>query len=216
MTRRALGVVLVVLVLAALAGCGDDNGTPTLRVSAAASLKNAFEDYGALFNDADVSYSFAGSDELAAQIRKGARPDVFAAANTKLPAQLFAEGLVEKPVPFASNRLVLAVPADGSSVSSLQDLDNDGVRIAAGSPSVPVGSYTRKVLAKLARSRRTRSSATSVPTSRTSRASSGRSRRERLTRASSTSPTCRRPAVASRPSSCRPGCSRVSSMGRRS
>ena len=149
MTRRALGIALIGLMVAALGGCGDDNGTPTLRVSAAASLKNAFEDYGSLFKDADVSYSFAGSDELAAQIRKGVRPDVFAAANTKLPDQLFADGLVEKPVPFASNRLVLAVPGDGGSVSSLQDLDNDGVRIAAGSPSVPVGSYTRKVLAKL-------------------------------------------------------------------
>ena len=41
---------------------------------------------------------FAGSDELAAQIRKGVKPDVFAAANTKLPDQLFDEGLVEKPV----------------------------------------------------------------------------------------------------------------------
>ena len=148
MTRRALGIAIVVLMLAALWGCGDD-GAPTLRVSAAASLKNAFEGYGSSFKDADVSYSFAGSDELAAQIRKGGRPDVFAAANTKLPDQLFDDGLLEKPVPFASNRLVLAVPADGSSVSSLQDLDNDGVRIAAGSPSVPVGSYTRKVLAKL-------------------------------------------------------------------
>ena len=44
---------------------------------------------------------------------------------------------------------MLAVPADGSDVSSIDDLDNDGVTIAAGSASVPVGSYTRDVLAKL-------------------------------------------------------------------
>ena len=136
------------VLLAVITGCGGGDGT-TLRVAAAASLKQAFEAYGAAFEDADVSFSFAGSDELAAQIRKGARPDVFAAANTKLPDQLYGEGLVEKPVPFATNRLVLAVPAGGGSVSSLQDLDNEGVTIAAGSPSVPVGSYTRKVLAKL-------------------------------------------------------------------
>ena len=36
--------------------------------------------------------SFAGSDELAAQIQQGAQPDVYAAANTKLPDQLHAEG----------------------------------------------------------------------------------------------------------------------------
>ena len=141
----ALGVLCVVFAF----GCGSDDGKPTLRVSAAASLKKAFEDYAKSFDAADVSYSFAGSDELAAQIRKGARPDVFAAANTKLPDQLHSEGLVEKPVPFAQNRLVLAVPADDSAVSSIDDLSKDGVTIAAGSPSVPVGSYTRDVLAKL-------------------------------------------------------------------
>jgi molybdate transport system substrate-binding protein len=120
-----------------------------LRVSAATSLKKAFEDYGSTFDAADVSFSFAGSDELAAQIRKGARPDVFAAANTELPAQLYSEDLVEKPVPFATNRLVIAVPAKGSSVFSIDDLDNEGVTIAAGSATVPVGSYTRDVLAEL-------------------------------------------------------------------
>ena len=139
----------VVIALAFLAGCGGDDDKPTLRVSAAASLKNAFEDYAASFDEADVSFSFAGSDELAAQIRKGAKPDVFAAANTKLPDQLYSEDLVDKPVPFAANRLVLAVPADGSDVSSIDDLDNEGVTLAAGSASVPVGSYTRDVLAKL-------------------------------------------------------------------
>ena len=135
-------------VMAMLVGCGGGDET-TLRVSAAASLKTAFENYGASFQDADASFSFAGSDELAAQIRKGARPDVFAAANTKLPDQLYREGLVERPVDFAANRLVIAVPADGDSVRSIADLDNAGVRIAAGSASVPVGSYTREVLSRL-------------------------------------------------------------------
>ena len=89
--------------------------------------------------------SFAGSDELAAQIRQGVKPDVFASANTKLPDQLYAEGLVEKPVVFASNELVLAVPSD-SAVRGLDDLTKPGTTIAMGSESVPVGSYTRKVL----------------------------------------------------------------------
>src|SRR6185295_1744060 len=89
--------------------------------------------------------SFAGSDELAAQIRQGVKPDVFASANTKLPDQLYAEGLVEKPVVFAANRLVLAVPPGGK-VTSLDDLAKPGTTIAMGSESVPVGAYTRKVL----------------------------------------------------------------------
>lgn len=136
------------VVMALLVGCGGGDET-TLRVSAAASLKTAFENYGASFKDADASFSFAGSDELAAQIRKGAHPDVFAAANTKLPDQLYREGLVERPVDFTANRLVIAVPRNGDSVRSTADLDNAGVRIAAGSASVPVGSYTREVLSRL-------------------------------------------------------------------
>jgi molybdate transport system substrate-binding protein len=143
-------ICVAFVAVAVLAGCGD-GGETTLRVSAAASLKNAFEDYGASFADADVSFSFAGSDELAAQIRKGARPDVFASANTKLPRQLSDEGLTVGPgvVPFAVNRLVVAVPKDVERVRSLEDLDDDGVRLAAGSPSVPVGAYAREIVARL-------------------------------------------------------------------
>jgi molybdate transport system substrate-binding protein len=92
-----------------------------------------------------VRTSFAGSDELAAQIRQGVKPDVFASANTKLPDELYKEGLVEKPVVFAANELVLAVPSDGA-VTGLDDLAEPGVTIAMGSASVPVGAYTRKVL----------------------------------------------------------------------
>jgi molybdate transport system substrate-binding protein len=147
--RRALAAALGVPCVAFALACGGDDGKPTLRVSAAASLKSAFEDYAKTFDAADVSYSFAGSDELAAQIRKGARPDVFAAANTKLPGLLYSEGRAEKPVDFAANRLVIAVPADADKVTSIDDLGNPGIKIAAGSAGVPVGTYTRGVLAKL-------------------------------------------------------------------
>jgi molybdate transport system substrate-binding protein len=74
---------------------------------------------------------------------------VFASANTALPASLYAAGLVDRPVPFATNRLVLAVPAHGARVDSLADLGRPGVRIAVGAPSVPVGAYTRKVITRL-------------------------------------------------------------------
>jgi molybdate transport system substrate-binding protein len=151
--RRTLCVAAALLCLGLLVGCGGDDGKPTLRVSAAASLKSAFEDYAKSFDSADVSYSFAGSDELGAQIRKGAHPDVFAAANTKLPGQLYSAGRVEKPVPFAANRLVIAVPADGDRVTSIDDLDDPGVKIAAGTASVPVGAYTRDLLTQLGKQR---------------------------------------------------------------
>jgi molybdate transport system substrate-binding protein len=148
------GALLASLVLAVAACGGDDEesgGTakPQLTVSAAASLKTAFTEYGKQFPDASARFSFAGSDELAAQIEKGVKPDVFAAANTKLPDALYDKGLVEKPTVFAGNRLVLAVPADGAKVDSVKDLEGGGVTLAIGSKDVPIGAYTRTILDKL-------------------------------------------------------------------
>jgi molybdate transport system substrate-binding protein len=146
--RLPTRLATLVLGLAA-AGCGGGD-EDTLTVSAAASLKQALTQYGGKYEAAKARFSFAGSDELAAQIRKGAKPDVFASANTKLPDELYDEGLVERPVTFAGNRLVLAVPASSDAgVASLRDAGKPGVTLAIGSESVPVGSYTRTVLSKL-------------------------------------------------------------------
>jgi molybdate transport system substrate-binding protein len=146
----------------ALVGCGSsskssspsgssssNSSKPDLTVSAASSLKAAFTAYAQQFSQANVRYSFAGSDMLAAQIEQGVKPDVFASANTKLPDMLYAKGLVSKPVTFAANKLVIAVPANSTKVKSLSDLEKPGVTIAIGSATVPIGSYTRKLLAKL-------------------------------------------------------------------
>ena len=145
MRRRAA----LVCVLLTVAGCGGNSATPTVRVSAATSLTDAFSAYGKQFKRAKTAFSFAGSDQLAAQIQQGARPDVYAAANTKLPDQLYAKGLIEKPIVFATNTLVIAVPSSGSKVGSLSDLAKPGLKIAAGAATVPVGSYTQKVLVGL-------------------------------------------------------------------
>jgi molybdate transport system substrate-binding protein len=146
--KLALASIAIVALVAA--GCGGGgNGKPTIKVSAAASLKSAFERYAKDFDAAHVSYSFAGSDELAAQIREGVKPDDYAAANTKLPDDLYAKGLVSKPIQFATNRLVIAVPKSSTKVRSIDDLAKPGVSIAAGSSTVPIGAYTRTVLARL-------------------------------------------------------------------
>jgi molybdate transport system substrate-binding protein len=145
--RRLAGLLAALALLAA--GCGDDgsaSGPTPITVSAAASLKTAFTDLGTAY---DARFSFAGSDDLAAQIRQGAKPDVFAAANTKLPDQLHEEGLVEAPRVFASNRLVIGVPAGEDGIARLEDLAGPGVDLAIGAEDVPIGSYTRTVLERL-------------------------------------------------------------------
>jgi molybdate transport system substrate-binding protein len=149
--RRA--ALLVALGALLTAGCGDDdepaNGAePRLIVSAASSMTEALTSCAEDYADANVRLSFAGSDELAAQIRQGVPVDVYAAANTKLPGQLEREGLLDEPVEFATNTLMLAVPA-GSDIETVEQLTKAGVKIAIGSESVPIGSYTRDVLSRL-------------------------------------------------------------------
>jgi molybdate transport system substrate-binding protein len=143
--------VAVLVASGALASCGGNDSTASssdqLIVSAASSLEPAFTDYAGRAG-IDAKQSFAGSDDLAAQIRQGVKPDVYAAANTSLPDELHADGLVGKPVVFATNELVIAVPAD-SQISSIDDLAAPGTTIAIGDEGVPVGDYTREVLGRL-------------------------------------------------------------------
>ena len=134
-----------------LAACGGDDGygsSGELRVSAAASLTSAFEQYADDLAPADVKLQFAGSDDLAAQIRQGAKPDVFASADKTLPEELAQEGLLEEPVEFAANELVIATPPD-SGIDSIDDLTEPGLDLVIGTPDVPVGSYARAVLDRL-------------------------------------------------------------------
>jgi len=149
---RRLAPLGALAVLSALAGCGG-GGEPQLTVFAASSLREPLGDYAETFAGAEVRSSFAGSDTLAAQIRQGAGPDVFAAADNADPAELHRESLVGKPVPFAANQLVIAVPK-GSEIDSIEDLTEPGTSVLIGDPSVPVGSYTREALSRLPASER--------------------------------------------------------------
>jgi molybdate transport system substrate-binding protein len=147
--------LLLCLALAATVGCGsgDDEPaapeSPRLVVSAATSLSDALNACSKEFEGADVRLSFAGSDELAAQIRQGVEPDVYAAANTRLPEELNQEGLLGTPVEFATNELVIAVGGDGTAVEKVEDLAKPGIDLVIGAESVPVGAYAREVLGRL-------------------------------------------------------------------
>ena len=147
--------MLVALAAAmSLAGCGSGDGsgggTGPLTVAAASSLQKALTAYGDRISPSP-RFSFGGSDEIATQIRQGVRPDVFVAANKKLPAALYAERLVEKPVADTVASLMGVAASE-----ALADLERPGVKLAVGSPSVPVGTYTRTVLARLGAARSNR------------------------------------------------------------
>ncbi len=120
-------------------------------VSAAASLTNAFQAVGQAFEKtrpgAKVTFNFAASGPLLAQIQQGAPVDVFASADQETmdraaKANLLAAG---SRADFARNTLVLIVPASATAVpQKLADLGGAGYkRISTGTPSsVPVGRYT--------------------------------------------------------------------------
>jgi len=138
--------LVLAFALVALAGCGGATGggdsNDHATVFAAASLTEVFPQI-----DPAATFNFAGSDDLATQITEGAPADVFAAASTKYPDQLYEDGLVDKPEVFATNKLVLIVPKDNqANIQSVDDLLNPDVKLVIGAEGVPIGDYTRTVL----------------------------------------------------------------------
>lgn len=144
MHKYCIGIGALLL---GLTGCGGSSGegSASVDVYAAASLAEVFPEI-----DPDARYSFAGSDELATQIREGAPADVYAAASSRYPQELFAEDLVREPVTFASNRLVIVVPqANPAGIEDPEDLLAEGTRLVLAAEGVPVGDYAREALGEL-------------------------------------------------------------------
>jgi molybdate transport system substrate-binding protein len=145
--RRALVAVACAAALASSAALAATRApvSTMLTVYAAASLTDVLPRI-----DPAQRYSFGGSNSLATQIVQGAPADVFASANTTIPRQLHEQGLVEKPVVFTRNALVLIVPgANPAGIHSVFDLRKPGVKLDVAAAGVPVGDYTRTVLHKL-------------------------------------------------------------------
>lgn len=127
-------------------GTGPDASQPvTLTVFAAASLKTSFTAIGKAFEaDHDgvtVTFSFAGSSDLVAQIQQGAPADVFASADTKNMDKATADDLVAgSPADFAANTLQIATPPDNpADIDSLDDLADPDVKVVICAAEVPCG-----------------------------------------------------------------------------
>jgi molybdate transport system substrate-binding protein len=147
--RRALlvlvgGVLLAGVLAASCGGAGAAGGGPKITVLAASSLTEAFQDLG---RSVDVTYSFAGSQQLVAQVQAGAPVDVIATADTASMDQLVKAGLVEPPQTFARNRLAIAVErGNPRHVATLADLARPDFKVVLADPSVPAGRYAAQVL----------------------------------------------------------------------
>ncbi len=124
-------------------------------VSAAMSLKNAFEEIGRLYESkhagTKVVFNFAASGDLARQIEGGAPVDVFASAAQKDMDSVEQKNLIlsGSRTDFAKNSVVLIQPASSAiEMKKFEDLMKPEIKkVSVGNPqTVPAGRYAQEVL----------------------------------------------------------------------
>ena len=124
-----------------------------LSVFAAASLTEALnavaDQYASHERDVKCSFNFAGSQQLAQQIRQGAPADLFLSANMKQMVEASKSGRIDTAASkiFARNRLVVVFPKDNAAgLRSLRDLSAGGLKLVLADKAVPVGEYSLQML----------------------------------------------------------------------
>ncbi|WP_371580441.1 molybdate ABC transporter substrate-binding protein [Streptomyces sp. NBC_01314] len=170
-TRRTLQVtgagVAALLALSACSSSDDSSSTKpdssasesasdklsgTVTVFAAASLKESFTALGKEFEETHpgtkVTFSFGGSDSLAASITGGAPADVFASASPKTMAIVTDAGDASgTPATFVRNQLEIAtLPGNPDKIASLKDLTKSGLKVVLCDKEVPCGAAAQKAL----------------------------------------------------------------------
>ena len=124
----------------------------------ASSLTDAFNEMAEAFpktpgnEGVRLTPSYGASSQLRTQLEQGAPADLFASADTvQMDAAVKAGVIAGTPRIFARNRLTVIVPKDNrAGITSLPDLARPGIKFVTTAPDVPVGSYTRRALQKMA------------------------------------------------------------------
>jgi molybdate transport system substrate-binding protein len=118
-------------------------------------LTEAFTELGGQFESenpgTEMTFNFAGSQQLVQQIAQGAPADVFASADRKQMAAAVESGRVDSDgvQTLLTNQLVVITPKDNpADVQSLADLARPGLKMLLAAEAVPVGRYSLEFLDK--------------------------------------------------------------------
>lgn len=154
---RLVGILVSFVALAALLALTSPASSQpkpipsgTITVSAAASLTDVFPVVAQAFErkypQIKVRFNFGGSPSLVEQVRAGAPVDVLATASEPVIRKAVSQGLVERPLLFAKNSLIIATPpGNPAKVASINDLVR--VSVATCQETVPCGSAAASLFA---------------------------------------------------------------------
>jgi molybdate transport system substrate-binding protein len=165
--RRAAAAFALAATTLALVSCATDAGLGTapsgdadaltgeLTIYAAASLTASFDEIATAFEAVNPGVSiepivYDGSSTLLTQLSEGAPADVFASADAATMTRAVEAGLAAAAdaVPFATNSLVIAVPAGNpAEVTTLDDVARADVTLVVCAAQVPCGAATQTLLA---------------------------------------------------------------------
>ena len=152
--KRLLAALVAALVTAACSGTSssDPGRHTTVTVFAASSLTDAFIAAGHAFDKQSANdkatFSFAASQDLAAQITQGAPADVLATADEATMQNADAHGdLAARPQVLAHNQLVIVTEkGNPHHVRTLADLADPSLVVVLADPAVPAGNYAAQAL----------------------------------------------------------------------
>jgi len=144
-------VLLLIATVGSASGC--DEGPTPLRIWAAASLSDVVPELSLAFARTEsepgpIEHSFDASNRLARQIEEGAPADVFLSADLEWIAYLEERGAIaaDGDWAFATNALVVVVPAGAAAPATLGALVEDVDQLALAGEGVPAGRYAHAAL----------------------------------------------------------------------